>query len=39
MDTENIIEIINQAIDKLDNTLVIDPPRWAQEGDRSWKQN
>lgn len=42
MQETEILEIISNAIDNLDNTLIVDLPRWAQKsfrGYQKWKQN
>jgi hypothetical protein len=39
MNQPEILEIIGNALDHLDNTLIIDLPRWAQRGNHRWKLN
>lgn len=39
MQNNDILETITNALDCLDNTLIIDLPRWAQRGNHKWKLN
>lgn len=37
MPQTEILEIIGNAIDRLDNTLIVDLPRWAQKNARGYQ--